>query len=986
MNIFTPLFARPALVLFAFFSLTMAWAQKGGSAQALPPDLFLMVNVTSEEQLQEAIDNSLTSPCYINITQSIVLTKQIVVRKGCNAVISGEQISVVQGYSATNIFNVASGSLSLNNITIDLAKAHSIYSCFSVAYQSKLTVGNGVVYKNVAANVARGAFYANYGGTITVNAGSLPKINAPVIKNSTGYPSNEYGKVFLKGNSFFQDAHLENEAGCEYYLDDKLTKDMSFKIYGSYNVGMAIVKSGSYQMQPSDFELMHFDYFPNETSSTTVAYDSESHSAVLTYYNQVKTVDELQLRLDAIAAKGLNDMSYETVALADDGVLVDKPLYVRNGCHAILTGGPLRLSPNVSSHYIVFIDKNSSLYPQSMNIDMMNNDFHINSGCFYVEGTLRIGNSVYDWDVDFINTPQSRGKYGDALIHIASGAVFYYLTPTKLSASGISVIKAEATASVNIWDGELESCYVPTIDGRGNVKLGSAKISGGGKGVSIINAETFFMADGIYTITDTQGGSTYITADEIIITSDENTFQGDGERIVVGKQASMSGKTCIPKLYLKKDAYVTDNKYDGNGSPVITLDGEWADFALGKTVVEKVMTEAEYGNITFLNMPADREPYYDETAQVVRLRKREANVTDNLQKFIDANAGASGVVRVDLSQFADDLERTTTLRVSTGATYNFVNGILNRAASLAAGPVVLISNGSTVEVGTDAVIRSGFYSDETIRLEGGWLKVTLGDVIGGLGYPPSGIYYTDPFQSPAVKLTTPSDHLILSNGAIYSYVECEATGAEIKLDGGMMGGMGLNNSGNSSSRSSGPRKVSFSGTRSPAIITHSDVTLNSTTSHYYSWGPLPLDGQSAQSSPGPFYLTLIGQAPMLRLQRKYTPGFEFTLYDKYDGNCIACGDNYRITSNDVNNMIVSLYYTNSNGSSSSYDPYLQLKDNRVYLRVRYNNAIESVNIDNDNTVTATYDAMGRKLTPADSGRGLQLQRMSDGTVKKIMKR
>lgn len=322
---------------------------------------------------------------------------------------------------------------------------------------------------------------------------------------------------------------------------------------------------------------------------------------------QISTVDDLQARLDDIAERKKNHKPYyEVLVLADAGVLVDKPLYVRNGCEAYLSGGPLKLSPNAQGDYPLIIDGESKLIMYN-DLDMMNDDFR------YHTGIMKNSGYVY-YTGKFYNVPSNEGQHGKHLFYCTSGSEFYLYTNSPISTSGVSVFQADSEAFVHIMHGEIESCYVPTIGGNGKIGATNSIINGGGKGVSIVKAEFFSIGNdgGLSFMTDTQGGSTYITADEINLSA---MIKGNGKDVVVGKHIWTDGLPAT--IFLKKNAYAS--LYGSHA----TFDGEWADFTLEKTVVEGVKTQEDYETLTFLNMPADREPYYDERKQTVVLRQKE---------------------------------------------------------------------------------------------------------------------------------------------------------------------------------------------------------------------------------------------------------------------------------------------------------------------------------------------------------------------------
>lgn len=326
------------------------------------------------------------------------------------------------------------------------------------------------------------------------------------------------------------------------------------------------------------------------------------------------------------------------------------------------------------------------------------------------------------------------------------------------------------------------------------------------------------------------------------------------------------------------------------------------------------------------------------------LTTKNATPSLNLQEFIDANAGATGVVTVDLSQFENDLVREQTLTVSTGASYCLINGTLTRGIDTSnmwpVGkniPVMLISNGSKVAIGKEAVVSGGGYNaTETIRLEGGTLHITEGIIEGSLGYP-SYNYIGDPLQGIALKLTSSTDHLYLGNGIIYGPIVCEAVGADIQLDKGKIRGMGLRNSDEGSGQNS-PRRASPSRSREPYISTYSDIYLNSTTSKNYTWGGIygeivGLNGEVIDNTKDCFKITLRGES-VLHLMSEHKEGFRFNLGDKKDGDVIVVGDNYSITEEEVSKMSFEPIHYQTESGYVQRDSYLELKENKVFLRYK----------------------------------------------------
>ena len=345
----------------------------------------------------------------------------------------------------------------------------------------------------------------------------------------------------------------------------------------------------------------------------------------------ISTVDDLQARLDAIAEKGVPSWRPDTVELSAGGVFVDKTLYVRNGCHAILTGGPLRVSPQIQDHYCIFVNKENSLHLNNLAIDLMGNDFHYTEGIFYDMGSLYVEN------VELENVPSVWTNAVGCLFYVTAGSVFTY-NDGYLYSGYMRTIMAEKGAVIDIWRGEMESRGVPTIDGLGNVKLWYSTVSGGGDGVSIINAINFNTHEGDHNIIDREGGATYITADSIALyngISVNNNFGGNGKNVVIGRHAYVEGDMPVPILFLKRNASIT--LCWGTLSENWVIDGDWSAFYLDSPVVKEVSTLADFERMKFINMPSDREAVYSEVENTVRLGFRSS------EGIVDADAAEVAV-------------------------------------------------------------------------------------------------------------------------------------------------------------------------------------------------------------------------------------------------------------------------------------------------------------------------------------------------------
>ena len=164
------------------------------------------------------------------------------------------------------------------------------------------------------------------------------------------------------------------------------------------------------------------------------------------------------------------------------------------------------------------------------------------------------------------------------------------------------------------------------------------------------------------------------------------------------------------------------------------------------------------------------------------LTGKNATSLMNLQEFIDANAGAAGVVDVDLSKFENDLVREQTLNVSTGARYRFINGTLTRHSSLK-GPILYVSEGSEVQIETNVAIGGnfpylGYSGNPVITLNHGKLFVR-GTVTAGHTMATNVSSRSDV----AIQMESDADDFRLLGGSIYGPIVSKAKGYIWLADG-----------------------------------------------------------------------------------------------------------------------------------------------------------------------------------------------------------
>lgn len=91
-------------------------------------------------------------------------------------------------------------------------------------------------------------------------------------------------------------------------------------------------------------------------------------------------------------------------------------------------------------------------------------------------------------------------------------------------------------------------------------------------------------------------------------------------------------------VYLCADAKLRTYVNSTATTNILTIDGDWANFTLEKAFMSYVEPD-EYKYYKFINIPDDREIYYNEKAQTVSIRKKVYD-EDDLQNWI--NGGGNG--------------------------------------------------------------------------------------------------------------------------------------------------------------------------------------------------------------------------------------------------------------------------------------------------------------------------------------------------------
>ena len=260
--------------------------------------------VFTEEELQKRLDEIASqkpaNPVNIKICEEgITLTKNILARQNCKAIISGGPISVKQGYGGNVLFYVDyEAYLGFNNISFDFMNFRYRPSCFYVSFMGILEISESVKYKNISTNTVLGwgreqGFYRNEGKMI-LRGGDISGIEGNGISNC--------GVIDMRGDIFKYGIRIYNYFNVNtsgiYLGTIRLLSSIPETGFWSFNGNWDeyqletpfIVSSDSYTMQASDSWQIKFTGLPSKELKRTAYYDDSRHSVQLKTYRSAQDI------------------------------------------------------------------------------------------------------------------------------------------------------------------------------------------------------------------------------------------------------------------------------------------------------------------------------------------------------------------------------------------------------------------------------------------------------------------------------------------------------------------------------------------------------------------------------------------------------------------------------------------------------------------------------------------------------------------------
>lgn len=360
----------------------------------------------------------------------------------------------------------------------------------------------------------------------------------------------------------------------------------------------------------------------------------------------LKTADDLQAIIDKIASDG--NTYLQTIVIPEDGIVLEHHINVPSGCRIILTGGTIKVGEdfdkNTGSDMVFGIQNGASLELENITYDG-NNQFHHYSS-FFNSGSLTFGENVSVKNL--YAEEQSYGAFimgsGSNCLRVNSGE-FVLKIPFVNNPEPGEVQIAGGTIKILSNDN-----YNPVITGKVFFEMSGGKILHEADKMAVLITEGYFsIRDGyIHAVGDAvsapstsyMGGEINAKATNLTKGSITGSPSLAVEMIYASGSSTVAGDVRLPKLQLQSDTKITITsalQYDW------ALSADWMKFELETPFLlsnNYTITKEDFAKITFLEMPLDREAYYDEVHHTVQLREKDnLSNSDDLQKFIDGLAG-----------------------------------------------------------------------------------------------------------------------------------------------------------------------------------------------------------------------------------------------------------------------------------------------------------------------------------------------------------
>lgn len=621
-------------------------------------------------------DASLDGPMVSIVNGSKVELGPDAVFSGSNTYLGHEVVRVEDG-----TFNVTQGSiLEIDTqksaaVTRSIQAIHIDYAVGLFSDKSIFKMSGGIVDGTLSCDVTN-AYINLDGGTIkSISSKSYVQIFGPAEVSSI-----DCDNIVSIWNADAKITSIELKSGSDnskVVLCEHLKNDINIsKCYTSRNGpdgvshsteptfryvrnGDIIVSGAENAYDLTADDLAHIKYtgesyieHDDGTWGNEYEYVIKGHEIVITPKRQeILTVDDLQAKLDEIAADGTYTRQNPCVIKLSEPIKIYKQITVPQNCHAMITGSKLIVVGDQIDADCAFVVYGSLTFKDIV-FDCCNNHETSFNRYFYAKG----GIFTVDENVEFINIHEESTI---RLCDLAGNGELYYKSGV-FTSQGM-VVEGFNEGNVYISGGTIESAGT-AINRASYVNLhGTGTVIGGDV---VVDTKYFNISDGS-TIKSNKENAILVklTSTDGI---DGGDFIGQGAKIYVREILCGRWDVKHPIIYLDANAQYRcmglpadwQQLIDNLRNPQIsedeklktliyikmhnmkkTIAGEWANYTLNKDIVTGIESKEIFKYLLdFANMPQGLEMYYNEKNKSAQLRRLNSS-SDDLQDFLNNLGG-----------------------------------------------------------------------------------------------------------------------------------------------------------------------------------------------------------------------------------------------------------------------------------------------------------------------------------------------------------
>ncbi len=368
--------------------------------------------------------------------------------------------------------------------------------------------------------------------------------------------------------------------------------------------------------------------------------ENEGRDLVIRAKVDSMTSNDLQAKLDEIAAAGTYTQSNPaTITIPESGVVIDKQLYLKENCHAVLTGGNISFTGSAHPHAFLLMAE-SSLAFKNITIDFSDATGADCLACSYYGCCV-----IFDDGVEFKNVSADNTM---GLCDLSENSNLIYKSGHFISMQ--NAIRVQG--NVSIYNGIIESSGTAITAKSVSIEAGT-----------VIGGDVVIDCETLGTTVKSQIKSTKKNACLVKVADTGEirggTFVGEGARMYISNFLCIELNAQTPMLELANTAHLAFNANDAAiNSSIETLNNpsstedqrikaliylshykktiisNWAERELNKDIITGITEDMFKYLFEFAGVPTNLKVYYNTESNSVQLRKK------TLQELLEELSGS----------------------------------------------------------------------------------------------------------------------------------------------------------------------------------------------------------------------------------------------------------------------------------------------------------------------------------------------------------